>query len=101
MKTLRTVEKLLAGGEITFRMHEKLGALARRDLMDTPMMVSVKKSLRSKYDKRIEIADGNTRPIVIGDDLAPDPYLSDAWKKLPPEYVPPAWISGFGKEEAA
>lgn len=101
MKTMATVETLLGGGEISFRMHEKLGALARRDLMDTPMMVSVKKSLRSKYDKRIELPDGNTRPIVIGDDIEAAPYLSDAWKDLGAEYQVPEWLAVVAKEVRA
>jgi hypothetical protein len=98
MKTEQTIESLLAGSEIFFRQHEKLGALARRDLRDTPMMIDVKKSMKSKYDKRILLPSGNTRAIVVGKDVDAEAYLSETWIGLPRDYEAPMWLTEIGQD---
>ncbi len=66
LRTRNTLDRMSAGEEVTFQLHEKLGALARAAFRRTPRMVDVKKSFKSKYDKRTVAADGvDTLPIIL------------------------------------
>lgn len=49
---------------------EKVRTLARKGFREPPRMRSVKKSMRSRYDKRVLLPDGiRTRPIVLDEPL--------------------------------
>lgn len=93
-KNLRTPEildRLVRDHEtIEFTNQERLGAIAKKGFKDTPRMVKVKKSLKSEYDKRIVLADGNTTPVVI-DSIR---NLSDRFREVASQqsYVIPHWL---------
>jgi hypothetical protein len=75
---------------VKYRRQERLGTLLRRGLIDTPMMVEVEKSLKSSYDKRVFLPDGDTRPIVL-DNVK---FLSERFRQvaLDPAYQIPRWL---------
>jgi hypothetical protein len=52
-------------GTLAFTRLQKIRTLARTAFTHPPVMSDVKKSFKSKYDKRIELADGTTVPIVL------------------------------------
>jgi hypothetical protein len=89
-RSIETLEKLQAGEEISYDQHEKLGALARRGFRDTPRMQKITKAMRSVYDKRIMLPDGNTKPLVIESER----HLSIGFiQRTAPD--PPEWLSAL------
>ena len=52
-------------GTLAFTRLEKIRTLARTQFRSPPKMADVKKSLKSKYDKRVTLADGTTIPVVL------------------------------------
>lgn len=88
-KTSEVLARLQAGEEIEYEQHEKLGSLAKRGFRDTPKMTTIKKSLKTKYDKRIFVNDNDTRPIVFNE---PE-MLSDRFREVEKtSYQTPAWL---------
>lgn len=66
--SVRTVENLRLlnqGGKVKFERLEKVGSFARRNFVGPPKLVTVTKSSKSLYDKRIVLPDGNTRAIKL------------------------------------
>jgi hypothetical protein len=93
MRNPETIKRLREGETLEISLLEKLGAIARRGLTDTPRMNTVKKSLKSQYDKRYWIDDtdnSDTIPVHI-DGLE---HLSEDYKTavLNPNYVCPPWL---------
>jgi hypothetical protein len=65
-RTKENLEILQAGGTIQFSRLNKVRTLARSGFMDGPSMkTDVKKSFRTKYDKRVMLEDGSSRPVVL------------------------------------
>lgn len=61
--------KLQAGETLEWRQLEKIRTLASMGFKRGPMMRTVKKSFKTKYDKRVIQADGvSTMPVVIDED---------------------------------
>lgn len=89
LRTTETIRKLVGGEEIVYQQHEKLGILAKRGFRDTPKMATIRKSMKSKYDKRrLDQATGETKPII----LSGERYLSFCFRSLPESYAPPTWL---------
>lgn len=75
-KDLRTVETLRAfqrGEEVSYPLLEKLGAMAGRQFAEPPRMRMVKKSLKSRNDKRVMVEDVDSRPRVVSREEASPP----------------------------
>jgi len=90
LKTSETLAKLENKEEVSYEMHEKLGALAKKGLLTTPLMQTVKKSFKSEYDKREVFPDGSTKPLFIDSPT----FLSTRFRELATltNYVPPVWL---------
>jgi hypothetical protein len=69
LRTFKTLERMRAKEEVSFQLHEKLGALMKNQFRATPRMAKFKKSMKSEYDKRFRIEDGSndTKPIALHD----------------------------------
>jgi len=78
LRTPETIALLKAGHTVKFTNQERLGAIAKKGFKNTPKMVEIKKSLRSEYDKRIMLEDGNTKPLYL-DDVQ---YLSPRFQEV-------------------
>lgn len=65
MRTKENLEKLLAGETLDWSRLEKVRTLARHGFKKGPRMAKVKKSFKSKYDKRVLDAQGQTTPLVL------------------------------------
>lgn len=90
LRTPDTIAKLKRGEEIKFTNQERLGAIAKGAFLATPQMIEIKKSLRSKYDKRVMLDDGRTVPIALHQNDA----LSDNFRCIAlTNYTPPSWIA--------
>lgn len=92
LRTPETIERLLRKETVQYQNQEKLGILAKRQFRDTPQMITVKKSLKSEYDKRQFQLDGNTVPIKLD---GPQ-YLSNAFLKTTKQrkkYEAPDWLA--------
>lgn len=89
-KTSEVLVKLQNKEEISYEQHEKLGILAKSGFRRTPRYQTIKKSLKSEYDKRTFTQGGNTSPIVI-DDLD---FLSPRFQEVARSeaYQIPAWL---------
>lgn len=96
LRTRKTLERMHDGKEeVSFQLHEKLGALAKAGLRRTPLMVDIKKSMKSTYDKRAIATDGNdTLPLVFADPT----YISPPFilRATDPEYRIPKWLGEVG-----
>lgn len=68
MRTKENLEKLIAGEELEWKRLEKVRTLARSGFEKTPEMVKVKKSLKSKYSKRVVDSRGGTLPLVLDEE---------------------------------
>ena len=69
MRTAENLARLRDGGVLEFERLQKVRTLAREDFAKPPKMVGVKKSFKlRRSDKRILMANGDTRPIAIYDD---------------------------------
>ena len=92
LRTRKTLERMHGGKEeVSFQLHEKLGALAKAGLTRTPLMIDIKKSMKSTYDKRAIAPDGNdTLPLLFADPIYLHPAFID--KALDPNYRIPKWI---------
>lgn len=69
-KDMRTVDTLRAfqrGEEVSYSRLEKLGAMAGRQFVEPPRMRVVKKSLKTKNDKRVMVHDVDSLPRRIDD----------------------------------
>lgn len=71
MRTKENLEKLLKGETLEWKRLEKIRTLARHRFQRGPQMADVKKSFKSKYDKRSLLADGGTKPLVL-DEVMPE-----------------------------
>jgi DNA polymerase type B, organellar and viral len=91
LRTRSTLERMSAGEEVSFQLHQKLGALAKGGFSNTPTMVNFKKSMKSKYDKRSIASDGNdTLPIVL---IGPEHLsASFALTSKKQNYKTPSWL---------
>jgi DNA polymerase family B len=72
LRTRETFEKLREGAQVDYERIEKIRSLARARFSRPPMMVTVKKSIRSEYDKRVVLDDGSTISRVMGMTLTPE-----------------------------
>jgi DNA polymerase family B len=97
-KELRTRQTLISMAddkeEVSFQLHEKLGALAKSGFRRTPLMVDIKKSMKSEYDKRAKAADGNdTLPLFLDAPM----YLSQRFIDVAsePNYAIPGWMKAL------
>ena len=76
-KDMRTVDTLRAfqrGEEVSYPRLEKLGAMAGRQFVEPPRMRVVKKSLKTKNDKRVMVHDVDSRPRRIDDGVGIQSY---------------------------
>lgn len=102
LKTEETLELLVAGGLLEFTQLEKLGRMMRQDFHKTPKMIPVKKSIKSKYDKRMLYSGtGNTAPLVVSEwryrsqslrRLISTPHDPLRREDVLAEYTPPTWL---------
>ena len=90
LRTPETLERLKDQQTIQFRNQERLGALARGGFKTTPHMYTVKKSIKSEYDKRLWDGENNTRALVLDD---PE-FLSERFKTVATnsKYRRPRWL---------
>lgn len=91
LKTSETLEKLQRKEEISYIQHEKLGVLAKGGFRATPQMATIRKSIKSEYDKRImDPRTGDTKPIVL-DGIE---FLSQRFRVIALEksYKIPPWL---------
>jgi hypothetical protein len=91
LRTRKTLERMSAGEEVQFELHEKLGALAKSAFKRTPEMVKIKKSMKSTYDKRAIAPDGNdTLPLFLDDPIYLSQRFIDVASKA--NYEVPKWL---------
>jgi len=90
LRTPEVIKMLQDKKVIEFTNQERLGAIARRGFKHTPKMVNVKKSLKSEYDKRIVLPNGDTKPIFLDSDI----YLSPRFLQIAEldDYKTPKWL---------
>lgn len=67
MRTKENLEKLLNEETLEWERLEKVRTLARGGFHKGPRMAKVKKSLKSKYDKRVLTPEGQTTPLVLNE----------------------------------
>jgi hypothetical protein len=89
-KTSEVLEKLRNKEEISYEQHEKLGVLAKGGFRQTPRYQTIKKSLKSEYDKRYFKDDGDTAPVVIDDVDWLSPRFKEAVENK--TYQIPSWL---------
>jgi hypothetical protein len=65
VRTKENLEKLIAGDAVSFSRLEKIGSMARKGFKTPPEMVEIAKRFRSRYDKRVVMPDGTTKPVVL------------------------------------
>jgi len=61
-RTVDTLRALQRGEEVSYPRLEKLGAMAGRQFVEPPRMRTVKKSLKTKNDKRVMVYDVDSMP---------------------------------------
>jgi hypothetical protein len=66
LRTRETFERLRRGETVDYERLEKIRSLARARFTRPPVMVTVKKSIQSEYDKRVVLEDGSTISRVLG-----------------------------------
>lgn len=65
VRTKENLAKLQDGKSIPFPQLQKVRSLARKGFHHPPVMIQVKKSFKSAYDKRILHKDGSTTSVVL------------------------------------
>ena len=80
------IDEVKRAGTVTFERLEKVRSLARVGFSRPPRMVSVTKSLRSQYDKRLVLPDGSTRPLILAPTVA---EISHRRARSPPLFEAP------------
>lgn len=68
-RTAEAFTDVKLGGTLSFDSLEKIGAMVRKGFADGPKMITITRSLQSEDNKRVFDRDGNSRPIVLREEI--------------------------------